>query len=232
MAVELIIADVDGCLSPEESVAWDLEKFFELARYVRDACHRWRTLAPMSLCTGRPQTYVEVLMKILDIRVPAICENGAVIYTLHDNHARYSPGVTSEGIFGLREIRGMIEKEFLSNHPEAFLQFGKEAQLSVFSRNTSLFPGIRSRVEEFARERGGPDLDGGQSHSYINGSLKEIDKGRALKRLLDELGLDRDRAAGIGDTEGDLPLRDAVGFFACPSNSHEVIKSVADYISP
>jgi hypothetical protein len=27
-------------------------------------------------------------------------------------------------------------------------------------------------------------------------------------------------------------LRDAVGFFACPANSHQIIKAVADYVSP
>ena len=38
--------------------------------------------------------------------------------------------------------------------------------------------------------------------------------------------------AGIGDTEGDLPLRENVGFFACPANSQDSVKRVADYVSP
>ena len=50
--------------------------------------------------------------------------------------------------------------------------------------------------------------------------------------MLDELGVDRHEAAGIGDTEGDLPLREAVGFFACPANARDVVKDVADYVSP
>jgi hydroxymethylpyrimidine pyrophosphatase-like HAD family hydrolase len=126
----------------------------------------------------------------------------------------------------------MIENEILSEHPEAVIQFGKEAQISVFSENTSLFPEIRSQVEDFVRRRQGPDIEISMSHYYINISLKEVDKGRAIERLLKELGLARDQVAGVGDTEGDLPLRNAVGFFACPANSREGVKSVADYVSP
>jgi hypothetical protein len=62
-----IISDVDGCLSPEESIPWDLEKLMRLAELTRATSEGQSTLAPMTLCTGRPQPYVEVLMKLLDI---------------------------------------------------------------------------------------------------------------------------------------------------------------------
>ena len=38
--------------------------------------------------------------------------------------------------------------------------------------------------------------------------------------------------AGVGDSEGDLPLCEAVGFFACPDNAQPCIKDAADYVSP
>ncbi|NLT60679.1 MAG: HAD hydrolase family protein, partial [Candidatus Hydrogenedentes bacterium] len=85
MSVKWIITDLDGCVSPEESVPWALEPFVEFARQSRAASAGESDLAPLTLCTGRPQPYAEVLMKILDIRAPAICENGAVLYSLHDN---------------------------------------------------------------------------------------------------------------------------------------------------
>ena len=92
MPVKWIIADVDGCLSPEEAVPWDLERFWEIAQISREAATGRGTVAPLTLCTGRPQPYVEVLLKLLGIQVPAICENGAVLYSLRDNHPRYGPG--------------------------------------------------------------------------------------------------------------------------------------------
>lgn len=100
-----IVCDIDGCISPEESIAWDLELFKRFARISQDASAGRSGPAPLILCSGRPQPYVEVLMKILDIRASAICENGAILYSLSNNWARYGPGVTEEKIQGLRAVR-------------------------------------------------------------------------------------------------------------------------------
>lgn len=232
MAVKWIISDIDGCLTPEESIPWDLAAFGAFARRCREAAEGQGGMPPITLCTGRPQPYVEVLMKILDIRVPAICENGAVIYTLHDNWAKYGPGVTPEKIAGLRAVRDFIEREILPETPDAVMQFGKEAQLSVFSKRPELLPPMKTRIDAFTAQRGGPALDITPSHYYLNISLAGVNKGRALESLLSELGATRDEVAGIGDTEGDLPLREAVGFFACPANAQPGLKMHADYVSP
>ncbi len=232
MGVKWIITDIDGCMSPEESVPWDLERFGQFSRLVREANAGRGTIAPMTLCTGRPQPYVELLMKILDVRAAAICESGAVLYSLHDNWARYGPGVTAEKIAQLRALRTFIEQDVLPDEPKALIQFGKESQISVFSRDPGIFPRIRRRVERFAAEHGGPELDITPSHFYLNICLAGVSKGSTVKALLDELGVSREQSAGIGDTDGDLPLRDAVGFFACPANSTSAVKAAADYVSP
>lgn len=232
MSVKWIIADIDGCITPEESVAWDLESFWELARLSRDASEGRGRIAPMTLCTGRPQPYVEVLAKLLDIRAPIICENGAVLYTMHDNRSRYGPGVTNEKMLGLRALRAFLETEVLPDYPDVLYQFGKEAHMSVFSQKPELFNEITARITEFVERRGGPDVDITPSHYYLNISMRGVDKGRALHALCRELGVEKGDVAGIGDTEGDLPLRDAVGFFACPNNAKPAIKEAADYVSP
>jgi HAD superfamily hydrolase (TIGR01484 family) len=232
MGIAWIIADVDGCLTPEESIPWDLEHFAELARRARAASAGRSSLAPLTLCTGRPQPYAEVLMKLLDVRAPAICENGAVFYTLADNHAWLARGVTEEKLLGLRAVRAFIETEILPASPGAVLQFGKEAQISVFSARPEILPPMQPLIESFTARRGGPELVINCSHYYLNISLAGVDKGAAIAELLERLGVVREQVAGIGDTEGDLPLREAVGFFACPANARPAIKAVADYVSP
>lgn len=227
-----IITDIDGCISPEESVAWEMDEFLTLARRIQDANTGRSTLAPVTFCTGRPQPYVEVLMKLLGVHAPAICENGAVFYTLHNNTARYAPGVTKEKISGLRALRRYIESEILPAYQQTVIQFGKEAQLSIFSEETACFDEIKPRLEQFVAQNGGLALDIVPSHFYLNISLAGVDKGEALRLLLSQLGIRREDAAGIGDTDGDLPLRDAVGFFACPANAKDSLKAVADYVSP
>lgn len=231
MAIRLIISDVDGCISPEESVAWDFDLFAAFCRQVRDASEGRGTLAPMTLCTGRPQPYVEALMKVMDIRYPAICENGAVLYDLSTNEASYAPGVTSAKVTGLRAIRCYIEDEILPKCPKAVMQFGKEAQLSVFSHDPSVLPPIGEKLEQFIKAGHGTPVKINCSHFYLNISLDALDKGSAIRHLLAKLGLKREEVAGIGDTIGDLPLRNEVGFFACPSNATAEIRAAADYCS-
>lgn len=232
MSVKWTIADVDGCISPEESIAWDLGQFAELARRVRAANRGESDRAPMTLCTGRPQPYVEVLMKLLDVRAPAICENGAVFYTLHDNTACYAPAITEEMLIGLRRLRAFVETEVLPAAPALVLQFGKEAQMSIFSERPELLPAAQHQIEAYLDVNGGPNMTISASHYYLNISFVGVDKGAALRQLQTMLGADRSELAGIGDTEGDLPLREAVGFFACPANARDAIKVVADYVSP
>ncbi len=232
MPCRLIISDIDGCISPEESVPWDFDPFLEFCRQVHPAATGQGELPPMTLCTGRPQPYVEALCKILDIRLPVICESGAVLYTLKDNRACYGPGVTADKITGLRAIRCFVEEQILPRHLGTLLQFGKEAQISVYCPDPQVLPGIGKLVANFASQRGGPELIINASHYYLNISLGGVDKGSAIAHILQEFGIDRAHAAGIGDTIGDLPIRQHVAFFACPSNSVPAIKEVADYVSP
>lgn len=227
-----IIADVDGCISPEESTAWDFERFAAFAARVRAANRGAATLAPMTLCTGRPQPYVEVLMKLLDVRVPAICENGAVLYTLPDNTARFAPQITQAMLAGLRQLRTFIETQILPAHPRLVMQFGKEAQISIFCEQPEMFPHLKEQIERYLDQSGGPNMHISASHYYLNLSFEGVNKGNAIRSLQTVLNVEKKDLAGIGDTEGDLPLRENVGFFACPSNARPAIKDVADYVSP
>lgn len=227
MAIKLIVSDVDGCLSPEESAGWDLDAFVRVARIVREEMN-----VQFTLCTGRPQPYVEALMKLLDVRIPAICESGAVLYALRDNRSIFGPGVTEEKLGELREIRAFLFGDLLRRFPEAVYQFGKEAQLSVYSPDPARIPKLADEIRRFAARYPDDPVEIGASHYYLNVSLRGVTKGSALRDLASRLGVRRDEIASIGDTAGDLPLRDESGFFACPANATDETKARADYVSP
>lgn len=232
MGIRWIITDIDGCISPEESIPWDLELFGRFARLCREANAGHGDMAPVTLCTGRPQPYAEVLAKILGIHAPIICENGAVLYRLDDNRSTYGPGVTEDKILGIRAIREYIETVLLPAYPGLILQFGKEAQISVFTEQPVIFPELQESIEYFVADSGCPPVVISPSYYYLNISMTGVDKGSTLQALFGELGVTREQTAGMGDTEGDLPLRNATGFFACPSNAKAVLKETADYVSP
>lgn len=225
----LIVADVDGCLLPEESAAWDWDDVAELARVVRAMNGGGR--CALTLCTGRPQPYVECLMKLLDVRVPAICESGAILYSLHDNAARLGPGVTRAGIARLRALRDFLESDVLARVPGAVVQAGKEAQLSIYCPNPQHLDDVQPAAEAYLAAHDGPAIEITRSHYYLNIGIAGVDKGVATTALIAQLGLARDEVIGIGDTEGDEPLRRAVGWFACPANATDGIKSRADYLA-
>ncbi len=232
MPIRLILADIDGCISPEASCAWDGTLFEEFARLSRAASAGDVDLPPLTLCTGRPQPYVEALMKILDIRYPAICEAGAVIYRLADNRSQFAPEITVQMIQGLHRLRDYIVAEVLPAFPGLVYQFGKEAQMSLFTEKPECFDDVAAKVKAHAATIPGLKLSITPSHYYLNIDFEGVTKGAAIRRLLDELGLERSEAAGIGDTMGDISIRDAVAFFACPENAVPAIKEVADYVSP
>ena len=245
MEYDLIVSDVDGCLTPEESVGWDFARFAALVGRIRSQAHvgpgsrrpradgtRREGGLPLTLCTGRPQPYVEVLLKILDIDLPAVCENGAVIYRLSTNESVYGPGVTPDGLREIGEVRQHIVMDLLPSFPAAVLQFGKQAQVSVFSADPAQIPPLADRVRRFAARFSDNPFVIGASHYYLNVSLAGVDKGSAIEQVMFELAVDRSRTAAIGDTEGDLPLREHAAFFACPANATDPIKAKADYVSP
>lgn len=227
----LIVSDVDGCLSPEESEAWDIDAFSSLVTYVRS--HE----LPLTLCTGRPQPYVEVLMKLIDVRLPAIGENGALLYSLHDNRTHFAPAVTPAGLSAVARLVAFTRETLLPRYPDAVHQAGKEAQLSIFHPDPAVLPLIRREIEQFLEVTQNPAEPAfllSASHYYLNVSLTGVNKGTALAKLIREMPggpPPRSQIAAIGDTSGDLPMRAHVGFFAAPSNATDEVKAAADYVS-
>lgn len=226
----VLFCDVDGCLTSEFSVPFEREEMRELVELLRGP--RRRELPRIVLCTGRPQPYVECLLKLFDMHEPAICENGAVIYTLDGNWARYSEALTAEMRAALRAVRLHVEDHLLPGHPRALLQFGKEAQISVYSENHDDLLDLGREVEAFVGKNLMTPLDINTSHYYLNISPRGVSKGAAISELLRHMGIARSESAGIGDTEGDLSIREATAWFACPANARPAIKKVADYTSP
>jgi hypothetical protein len=91
---------------------------------------------------------------------------------------------------------------------------------------------MAERVIGFSRSLGEQVVRVDASHYYLNISIADVSKGSALALVAHEVGANREHTAVIGDTEGDLPMRDHAAFFGAPSNATEPIKEIADYVSP
>lgn len=73
----LVLCDIDGCLNSGKGVPFDLGTLGQ----IRDRIAELLTCGTgVTLCSGRPQPYVEADAQILAIDLPYICENGALIH--------------------------------------------------------------------------------------------------------------------------------------------------------
>ena len=104
--------------------------------------------------------------------------------------------------------------------------------MSLFTKTPDCFDLVTARVQAFADTIPGLELAITPTHYYLNSDFVGVTKGAAIQRLLAQLGMGKEETAGIGDTMGDISIREAVGFFACPANAVPGIKAVADYVSP
>lgn len=253
-AFDLVICDIDGCLSPESTAPMDLASLSLLAAYNRRARESGLT-PPLTLCSGRPQPFAEAMCKILDIRgVPCVCENGAWLYTPDTNRYELDPAITREHLVAVRDLSdwvtrtlGVVRRD-LGHDVGVTQQPGKVASVSLYHPDTTYLKSLMPMIEQQVAHAGWP-IRVSATWLYINLDLKHVSKGSGLDRMLRGLragvggaaagsvdtdgaaAYSKERLAGIGDTTSDVPIRERCGFFACPANAQDEIKRAADYVS-
>jgi len=227
--LDLVVCDVDGCLTPETSDPFDLAKLQRVAEYN----HRALTTGgspPVTVCTGRPEPFAEAMCRLLGNReIPCIAENGAWLYFPATNEYSRDPSITAEHLEIVHEARIELERQFA---PRGVTQQpGKTASVTLYHRDSDFLRRILPEVQETAERRGWP-FRVTMTWLYINCDLEFVSKATGIQRLFEATGLDPRQSLGIGDTISDLPMREILGAVASPANATDDIKSVADYVSP
>ena len=230
---DAVICDVDGCLQPER--AGDPVDAAALLR-VREhnqRAHEVGDVPVVTLCTGRPQPYAEAIARIIDVRtLPIVCEMGVWLWHPSDNRFDMDPSITPDDLAAIQAARSWIASAY--GPGGVVMQPGKTASISLFHPDTaylkSLEPALRRRFEQ----EGWP-MRVSSTWLWINIDLEQVSKKTGIKRLFEATGptngLSADRCCGIGDTMGDLAIRESVAWFACPSNAEPGLQDVADLVS-
>ncbi len=68
--------------------------------------------------------------------------------------------------------------------------------------------------------------------SWIDVARSDVDKGSAIKFLMDENGIGRDEACAFGDYLNDKSMLEVCGESYCMENGHPDLKAVAKHIAP
>lgn len=226
---DAIICDIDGCLGPESSAPLDAASLTRIAEHNRRA-ELLGDVPVLTLCSGRPQPFVECLCRLLNnTTVPCVAEMGVWVFDPRTQGFHLDPAILPEHLAAVREAERWVRVDLLPRG--VVVQPGKTASISLWHPDTAaLFTLKPMLVERFARESW--PLRVSNTVAWINCDLAHVSKETGLRRAMTMVGLRRERLAGIGDTLGDLAIRDNVAWFGCPSNAAPELKARADYVSP
>jgi hydroxymethylpyrimidine pyrophosphatase-like HAD family hydrolase len=222
--IRLVLADVDGCLTSGEGRSIDLDVLRDVA--VTNSLSRVdETVPAVSLCTGRPAPYVEVLLQAIDGYRPSIFENGCGLVVLAPYGFRAHPLIDDRVRTAFRSGMDRLER-VLVRPGRAMWQPGK-------SYSATLYPvgGDAHELWLVARELLDDRFYVDEGIECINLMPAGIDKGAGVEWLSTDSGLSLDEIAGVGDADSDLVFLDRTGFSAAPSNATPNVRARVDYVS-
>ena len=224
--IRLLVFDIDGVLTDGEAQALDLPLLAQLADMNR-AARAGAQLPPVTLCTGRPAPYVEVMLQAIDGHLPGVFENGAGLYFPRGYRFVRNPAV--DGQTDMHTVRQQLQ-EGLVNSGFAFFQPGKEYTLTLFAEDPADTPLLESRATEAL----GPLSEAVSlvySTSCLNVLPAGIDKAQGIVFLGEETGVSPQQMLGVGDSDVDIPFLTLVGHAAAPANAVPAVKALAQFVA-
>ena len=225
---DLIISDIDGCLSPEDSSPLSIEKLNLVAEHNRLAFSQ-HDRPKLTLCTGRPIPFAEGLCRLLqNPSVPCVAENGVWLYDPSCNGYLMDPSITEKQLEMVHEAELFSLKTYRKDG--VTLQPGKSASVTLYHPDPKVLQRLAPELQQ-QFDQHGFEFRVSLTLFYINCDLPQITKASGIDRLLEVTGIDPSRTAGIGDTSSDLAIAERVKTFGCPANAIESVKQAPHFIS-
>jgi HAD superfamily hydrolase (TIGR01484 family) len=238
-AVRLAVVDVDGCLTPGEASDWNwkaLQAIHDLNRRARQG----EPVPAVTLCTGRQQPYVEVLMQAIGAYLPGIYENGCGLYFPDGYRFIEHPSITAGVREALAAAKAALRRQVVAPGL-GYFQPGKEASLTLYPLPGTSVGRLHQAVTDalssfpFPFPRGHDVIDKvtvQASASCVDVTPAGIDKGAGVRWLSEEIGVPLACIGGIGDSPSDLRFLRLVGRSAAPANAAAEVKGAVGYVSP
>ena len=226
--IQLAVVDVDGCLTPGEARDWNWQALQAICKLNRKA-RRGEGLPAVTLCTGRQEPYVEVLMQAIGAHVPGIFENGCGLYFPETYRFSLHPSITASTREALGDLKAAVQRQVVSSGM-GYFQPGKEASLTLYP-----LPGtpVRELLRAVRHARSPYDslFEVQASVTCVDVTPIDIDKGAGLRWLSSETGISIARMGGIGDSPSDLPFLRIVGLSAAPTNAAPDVRAAVGHVS-
>jgi hydroxymethylpyrimidine pyrophosphatase-like HAD family hydrolase len=184
----------------------------------------------ITLCTGRQEPYVEVLMQAIGAYLPGIYENGGGLYFPGDYRFVEHPSITASTREALAAARATLRRKVVTPGL-GYFQPGKEVSLTLYP-----LPGtsVRRLQRAVTDALAGSDsvLTIQASVSCVDVTPATIDKGTGVRWLSEETGIPLLQMGGIGDSTSDLKFLRLLDRSAAPANAAADVRAVVGYVSP
>jgi len=227
--LRLVVIDIDGCLTHGEAQPWNFEALKHIAQLNRRA-QKDPTKLAVSLCTGRQEPYVEVMMQAIDAHLPGIYENGGGLYFPRDYRFVENPLITAAMREALAGIKTTLQREIVETGL-GYFQPGKEVSLTLYPLGkVSVHTLYLATVEALAAPHAGYIAQ--EAIACVDVIPEGVDKAAGVRWLSRETGIPLDRIGGIGDSASDLKFLSILGRSAAPANAADEVKARVDYVSP
>ena len=227
--MRLVVIDVDGCLTPGEGQPWNFEALKYIAQLNRRAKKDATRLA-VTLCTGRQEPYVEVMMQAIDAHLPGVYENGGGLYFPREYRFVENPLITAAMREALVSIKTTLRREIVETGLGHF-QPGKEVSLTIYPlAQVSVHELYLATVESLESFDAGYIAQA--SVSCVDVTPKGVDKGAGVRWLSQETDIPLNQIGGVGDSASDLKFLSIIGRSAAPANAADEVKAAVDYVSP
>jgi HAD superfamily hydrolase (TIGR01484 family) len=228
--IELIITDIEGCITPPNRGMMNPEDFLPIVNYCQKA-RLGNDLPPLVFCTGRQIPYLECVAQLTNAFFPAfpsVADNGAFLYDVAQNEVFLNPAITNEAKEFLLDVRRETEK--ILQKFEARKEYGKDICISL---NPPAKMPISVFFEEVKRSLSqySTAITITHSASAVDITPIGIDKASGVRFLSEKTGIPTEKMLGIGDTRGDLPMLNLVGIPTGPANASQEVREVAKFIS-
>ncbi len=224
--IRLFVTDIDGCLS-EPYQPFDLDRLRELAALAAGVGVEDHPSGPpaLSICSGRAYPYVEAMTQLLGLRQAVVFEAGGGLFDPVKARWYWNPAFTDEISREIDEVQSWLIAEIMPG-THMGVDHSKKTQASLAGPIVDEVRAAVPRVEEFV-DSSLPHLLVAHTDISIDVVPRSLNKASGMRWLADTVGVELDEMAFIGDTNGDIPALEIVGYSFAPANATEAVRNTA-----
>ncbi len=224
--VRLFVTDIDGCLS-EPYRPYRVDGLAELRALAAGAGVDTKPVRQpaLSICSGRAYPYVEAMTQLLGLETPVVFEAGGGLFDPVKARWHWHPDFSDDIDRQVREVRGWLQSRIVPG-TSLDMDHAKKTQASLAGPVVEQVMQAVPVVEEHVQTTF-PDLLVAHTDISIDVIPRALNKAAGMRWLADVLDVFLEEIAFIGDTNGDIPALDIVGYAFAPANATPAVKEIA-----